>query len=131
WPAIALQQIPEAQPLITIEREADKAAQARQNISRAGLANWVDLRVGEATEVVAGLPGPIDAVFFDADRLSAPEQLRLLLPRLEADVLPAADNALTYPQEIAEYLEAVGCLPGFKSMIVPVGKGLHVAHRLG
>lgn len=129
WLADALRRIPGAVPLTTVEREPEKAAQARENLVRAGLGAWADVRVGDATEIVAGLPGPFDAVFFDADRVSAPEQLRLLLPKLAPDALLLADNALSHPEEIAGYLEAVDQLQGFTGMIVPVGKGLHVACR--
>ena len=130
WIADALRRIPGAEPLVTVEREAEKAAEARENLTRAGLADWVDVRIGEATAIVAGLTGAFDAVFFDADRVSAPEQLRLLLPKLAPDVLLLADNALSHPEEIAGYLRAVEALPGFTTMTVPVGKGLHVACRV-
>jgi predicted O-methyltransferase YrrM len=130
WIADALRRIPGATPLTTIERDPGRADEARQNLSRAGLASWTDIRVGEATAIVRELKGPFDAVFFDADRVSAPEQLSLLLPRLEADVLLLADNALSHPGEIASYIEAVGRIPGFLSITVPIGKGLHIAHRL-
>ena len=101
WLADALRRVPGAMPLVTIEREAGKAAEARANADRAGLADWVDVRGGDATEGGAGLAGPFDAVFFDADRVSAPEQLRLLLPKLAPDALLLADNALSHPEEIA------------------------------
>jgi predicted O-methyltransferase YrrM len=130
WIADALRRIPGAEALVTIERDPGRAARARENISRAGLEAWVRVRVGEATEIVTELTGRFDAVFFDADRVSAPEQLSRLLPKLESDVLLLADNALSHPNEIGGYLEAVRNLPGFVEMIVPVGKGLHVAHRL-
>jgi predicted O-methyltransferase YrrM len=130
WIAHALRRIPGAQPLTTVERNPDRAAHARENLSRAGLEAWATVRVGEASEIVAELKGSFDAVFFDADRVSAPEQLALLQPKLASDVLLLADNALSHPEEIAGYLEAVRRLPGFVEMIVPVGKGLHVAHRL-
>lgn len=130
WIAGALRQIPRAEPLITIERDAHKAALARQNLAAAGLQAWVDVRVGEATEIVGGLAGPFDAVFFDADRVSAPAQLEVLLPKLAEDVLLLADNALSHPGEIAAYIAATEELPGFTSVTVPIGKGLHVAHRL-
>ena len=97
WLADALQQIPGAQPLVTIEREVDKAEQAKRNFRQASLEQWVDVRVGSATEIVAGLAGPFDTVFFDADRGSAPEQLTLLLPKLRSDALLLADNALSHP----------------------------------
>ena len=55
WLADALRRIPGAPPLVTIEREAAKAAEARTNADRAGLADWiVDVRVGDATEVEVG-----------------------------------------------------------------------------
>jgi len=130
WIADALRRTPGATPLTTVERDHGRAEAARQNLSRAGLAAWTDIRVGEASEVVAELKGLFDAVFFDADRVSAPGQLSLLLPKLEADVLLLADNALSHPEEVAPYIEAVGRIPGFRSMVVPIGKGLHIAHRL-
>ena len=97
----------------TIERDPDRAAHACENLSLAGLDGWANVQVGEATEIVAELKGPFDAVFFDADRVSAPEQLSLLLPKFESDVLLLADNALSHPEEIASYLQAVRRLPGF------------------
>ena len=91
----------------------------------------VELMEGNATEVVAGLRGPFDCVFFDADRVSAPSQLRLLLPKLRDDVLLLADNALSHPEEISAYKTLVEQLPGFICTLTPVGKGLHIAWRRG
>ena len=129
WIAAALRAVGAAEPLISVERDPARSAEARANLERAGLADRVRLLVGDATAVVAGLPGPFDAVFFDADRWSAPDQLRLLLPKLERDCLLLADNALSHPAEIAGYIAAVEALPGFAATTVAVGKGLHVAHR--
>ena len=127
WLAAALP--PDAEPLVSIERDPAKSAQARANLERAGLSDRVRLLVGDATETVAGLPGPFDCVFFDADRWSAPEQLRLLLPKLEQDCVLLADNALSHPEEIAGYIAAAEALPEFATTIFPAGKGLHVACR--
>jgi predicted O-methyltransferase YrrM len=113
----------------SIERDAGKQAEAAENLRRAGLLDAVRLIHGDATEVVSGLPGPFDCVFFDADRVSAPAQLRALLPKLTPDVLLLADNVLSHPDEIAGYLAALEELPGFERAVVPVGKGLSVAHR--
>lgn len=113
----------------SIERDAGKQAEAAENLRRAGLLDAVRLVHGDATEVVAGLTGPFDCVFFDADRVSAPDQLRLLLPRLAPDALLLADNVLSHPDEIAGYLAALEELEGFVRTVVPTGKGLSVAHR--
>lgn len=77
----------------------------------------------------SGLSGPFDCILLDADRLSAPTQLTLLIPKLTPDVLLLADNVLSHPQETAEYLSALEALRHFDRVIVPVGKGLSVAYR--
>lgn len=113
----------------SIDREEYKHTLADANLRKAGLREQVELRCGDATAIVADLTGPFDCIFFDADRYSAPAQLNLLLPRLAPEVLLLADNALSHPQEIASYLDAVRALPGFEHMVLPVGKGLSVAYR--
>ncbi len=116
---------------ISIEILPEKLALARKNLARARCDRRVELMEGNATEVVAGLKGPFDCVFFDADRVSAPGQLRLLLPKLSNEVLLLADNALSHPEEISAYLKMVEELPGFVCTLTPVGKGLHIAWRRG
>ena len=96
---------------------------------QAGVSKKIKILQGDAIEIIANLPGPFDCVFFDADRLSAPRQLHLLLPKLEQNVLLLADNALSHPEEIAGYLSEFEKLPEFKTTVVPVGKGLHMAYR--
>jgi predicted O-methyltransferase YrrM len=115
--------------VMSIDRDAHKQALADTNLRRVGLREVVDLKCGDATEIVIGLPGPFDCVFFDADRYSAPAHLSLLMSKLAPDVLLLADNALSHPPEIAAYLRALESLPQFDRVIVPIGKGLSVAYR--
>lgn len=116
-------------PVISVERDPAKIAKARENLQRAGLSDWVELVEGDASGVAASISGPFDAVFFDADRTSAPEQLTLLLPKLADDVLLIHDNAKSHADQLTPYMTAVEALPGIAAVVVPVGKGLHVAHR--
>lgn len=113
----------------SIDRDPRKLELAKKNLERAGLLDRVELRRGNASQIVGGIDGPIDVVFFDADRFSAPEQLALLLPKLSPDALLLADNALSHPEEIAGYLAEVRKLVDFEHTIVSVGKGLSVAYR--
>jgi predicted O-methyltransferase YrrM len=128
WIAAALNAADNA-TLASIEILPEKLAMARNNLARAGFGSRVELLVGNATDVVAGLGGPFDCIFFDADRVSAPSQLKLLLPKLSDDVLLLADNALSHPEEISAYKTFVEQLPGFVCTLTPVGKGLHLAWR--
>jgi predicted O-methyltransferase YrrM len=127
--ASTLRDIRGASSLITIERDSSKALMAEQNFRRANLQAGIDLRIGSATEIVKDLTGPFDCVFFDADRVSAPEQLQLLLPKLTGDALLLADNVLSHPEQIQGYIRMFDQLPDFTTSVVPIGKGLHVAYR--
>jgi predicted O-methyltransferase YrrM len=128
WLALAMRRTGGA-PVVSIERDAAKLALARANLSQAGVDHAVQLIEDDATAACHGLPGPFDCVFFDADRTSAPEQLAVLLPKLSEDAVLCADNALSHPQEIAAYLQAVETSGAFDTTLVPVGKGLHIARK--
>jgi predicted O-methyltransferase YrrM len=114
----------------SIDCNPHKLQMAKENLERAGLLGRTELVLGKASEVVAAIDGPIDVVFFDADRLSAPEQLALLFPKLSVNALLLADNVLSHPEEIVGYLAAIQQLADFEHTIVCVGKGLSVAYRL-
>ncbi|MEN0109223.1 MAG: O-methyltransferase [Planctomycetota bacterium] len=85
WLARAL---PDDGRLVTLEAEPRHAEVAIANLTRAGLADRVDLRVGKAIDTLATLvaenSGPFDFVFIDADKPSIPdyfqEALRLTRP---------------------------------------------------
>ena len=115
--------------IISIDRNPDKHALARENLRRADLLDRVELRTGDATEIARLLTGPFDLVFLDADRRSFPEQFQILLPKLAQKVLVVADNVLSHPEEIADYLKLISSLSDFQHTIVPVGKGLNIAFR--
>jgi predicted O-methyltransferase YrrM len=118
---------PDGGRIISIDRSPEKHKLAHENLLATGLLQFVDLRLGDATEVIKTLPGPFDFVFFDADRTSAPDQLNLLLPKLAPQALVLADNALSHPEEISGYLSMVKSLKQLQHVLIPLGKGLSVA----
>ena len=115
--------------IVSVDRNPDKHVLARENLGRANLLDRVELRTGDAAEIVRQLSGPFDLVFLDADRRKFPEIVHILLPRLAPKVLLIADNVHSHPEEIAEYLKLVSNLPDFQHTTVPVGKGLSIAYR--
>jgi predicted O-methyltransferase YrrM len=115
--------------IVSIDRNPDKHVLARENLRRAGLMDRVDLRTGDAAEIVSQLAGPFDLLFLDADRRKFPEVMEIVLPKLAPKTLVIADNVLSHPQEIADYLKLISSLADFQHTIVPVGKGLSIAYR--
>lgn len=115
--------------IISIDRNPDKHVLARENLRRANLQDRVELRTGDAAELVRQLTGTFDLVFLDADRRKFPEILQILLPKLAPKALVIADNVLSHPEEIAEYLQMISSLADFQHTTVPVGKGLSIAYR--
>ena len=51
--------------LITIEINAETAKRAEDNFRRAGLADYVTVKIGDARKVVKTLEGPVDFLFLD------------------------------------------------------------------
>src|SRR3954453_15507759 len=62
--------LPAGGRLVTLEIDPHHAEVARGNLQRAGVAGRVDLIRGPAVETLAGLEGPFDFIFIDADKPS-------------------------------------------------------------
>jgi len=127
WLAWSLE--PAGGRIVSIDRNPDKHVLARENLRRANFLDRVELRTGDAAEIFRQLTGPFDLVFLDADRRKFPEVMKILLPKLAGKVLVIADNVLSHPEEIAEYLKFISSLADFQHTTVPVGKGLSIAYR--
>jgi predicted O-methyltransferase YrrM len=115
--------------IVSIDRNPEKHILARENLRRADLLDRVELRTGDAAEIVSQLDGPFDLVFLDADRKMFPAVMRILFPKIAPKALVIADNVLSHPEDIAEYLKLISSLADFQHTIVPVGKGLSIAYR--
>jgi predicted O-methyltransferase YrrM len=115
--------------IISIDRNPHKHVLAQENLRRAGFLDAVDLLTGDAAEIVRTLQGPFDFVFLDADRRKFPEILEALQPKIAPRALVIADNVLSHPEEIADYLKIISSRADFHHTTVPVGKGLSIAYR--
>jgi len=114
----------------SIDHSAEKIRLATSNLQRAGLEGYVHLVCGDATDTARGLDGPFDLVFFDSVQVKPHLQLEWVLPKLCADAMILADNALSHPDGMAPFLALLGQQEDFACTVIPVGKGLCFAHRL-
>lgn len=95
WLARAL---PPGGRLITLEANPKHAEVARANISRAGLANLVQVCLGPALETLPRLlhegRGPFDFIFIDADKTGYPDYFAWALKLSRPGSLIVADNVV-------------------------------------
>jgi predicted O-methyltransferase YrrM len=141
WLAGAL---PDGGSLLTMEMNADRAREARNNFERAGLADRVNVIVGDAQRMLAKVAGPFDVIFQDGDKQLYSPLLDRLVTLLRPGGLLITDNVLwdgevvpgfvARPQRdpgdtraIAEYNERLAAHPRLITSIVPMRDGVAIS----
>lgn len=84
---------PKARIYYTDGNEAN-AERARGYFRKAGVAKRIEIKVGNALELVKRAPGKFDLIFNDVDKHQYPDALRAALPKLERGGLFITDNTL-------------------------------------
>ncbi|WP_346910896.1 O-methyltransferase [uncultured Roseibium sp.] len=114
--------------LTTVEKYEEKSAFARQMSEKAGLADAVDFRIGDALEIQRDLSGPWDFVLIDHWKDLYLPSYELLKPTLAPGAILVADNMLRDGQEQhLDFADAVRATVGMDSVVLPVGSGILVA----
>jgi predicted O-methyltransferase YrrM len=80
--------------LVTCELSEERAGFARSWFARSPYGERIELRVGPALETVAGLDGPFDLVFIDADKEGYTDYYEAVVPKLAPRGIIAVDNTL-------------------------------------
>ena len=141
WLAGAL---PDGGSLLTMEMNADRAREARDNFESAGLAGRVNVIVGDAQRMLAKVAGPFDVIFQDGDKQLYSPLLDRLVTLLRPGGLLITDNVLwdgevvpgfvARPQRdpgdtraIAEYNERLAAHPQLITSIVPMRDGVAIS----
>jgi predicted O-methyltransferase YrrM len=90
--------LPEEGLLISLELDEGYAGVARESLAKAGVKDRVEVRVGDARELLAGMvesgAAPFDLTFIDADKVSYPEYLEWALQLSRPGSLILADNTI-------------------------------------
>jgi len=130
--------------LFTLEVDQDRAREARDNFTRAGLAERVSVLVGDAKLLLAKLAGPFDLIFQDGDKQLYTPLLDRLVSLLRPRGLLVTDNVLwdgeVVPgflprpvrdeqdtRAIAEYNQRVASHPDLITAVVPLRDGVSIA----
>jgi predicted O-methyltransferase YrrM len=116
--------------VITMDLADYKQAEARSQLTKAGLVDVVDFRLGDAVALIQEDPGPFDLVLLDIWK-------DLYLPCLEAfhakladEAIIAADNMI-FPEmaraDVRKYRAAIAALPDLTSTLLPIGNGVELS----
>ncbi|NKF22101.1 O-methyltransferase [Solimonas marina] len=114
--------------LITMELHDYKSTYAREMSIKAGLADVVDFRVGDAVQMISALPHGIDFVLVDLWKDLYVPCLEAFYPKLNAGAILVADNMIRPGNEdVKRYGRAVRAKPDISSVLLPVGTGLEIS----
>jgi caffeoyl-CoA O-methyltransferase len=129
--------LPEGGLLVSLEVDERNAGVARENIAEAGLESVVEVRVGDARELLAWMfeegEGPFDLTFIDADKGGYPEYLEWALRLSRPGSLILGDNAIMggsviEPEEgsaqaIRQFNERLAQDPRLSAIVLPLIRG--------
>ncbi len=93
--------------LTTIEYDPARAKALAANIQRAGLADIVTGRAGDAFKQIPELSGTFDFVFLDAWKQDYRRFLEMVFPRLDRGGLFIAHNVVNKRSEMGDFLDAI------------------------
>ena len=129
--------------VIYTDGDAHNAAEARRNFERAGVSDRVEIKTGDALELLSeqGKEG-FDIIFCDIDKDEYPRALKLALPRVRKGGLFVADNVLWHgavaqpntedvrAKAIVEFNKMLYASKELEPVILPLRDGVSVARKV-
>jgi caffeoyl-CoA O-methyltransferase len=140
WWAMAMG---EAGRVIYTDGDKNNATQAAGYFQRASMSGRVDIRTGDAIELLSEERGEFDIILIDIDKEDYPRALRMATPRVRQGGLLVADNVLwsgrvadparaneSSTRGILEFNRALYANNEFWTTITPLRDGVAVAMKL-
>lgn len=132
--------------VVYTDSDQRNANEARGYFDRAGVTDRVQLRLGDALELLSEEKGQFDIVFCDIDKDDYPRALKLATPRVRKGGLFVADNTLWHGRVVAplgsqeaempttkavmEFNRALNSSKDFFTTLLPLRDGVSVALKL-
>jgi caffeoyl-CoA O-methyltransferase len=133
--------LPDDGSLLCLDRNEEWTAIARRYWARAGLADRIELRLGEALPTLQALPAveTFDLAFVDADKTGYAGYVEELYPRMSANGVVLLDNTLRSGRVLAPETDddrAVVALnaalprdPRWETVLLPMSDGLTMLRK--
>jgi caffeoyl-CoA O-methyltransferase len=133
WSSIEMARgLPPGGTIVALDANEETTAIARRYAEKAGVADRIDYRVGNAFETLEKLDGPFDLVFIDAWKADYVDYYEAVLPKLAGDGIILADNTLSGldgHQGIARFNEHVMADDRVECVLVPIRDGVTLIRR--
>jgi len=116
--------------VVTVDLDGTKQAYAADRLTKAGLADCVEFRCGDAIAVVDADPGPFDFVLLDIWKDLYVAGFEAVYPKLSEEAIVASDNMVqpVGARENARALrEAIRSKPDMQTTLLPIGQGIELS----
>lgn len=116
--------------VIGTELVPEKVNAARANVAQAGLAQFVNIREGDAMKTLSTIDEPIDLLLLDGWKDIYLPMVKMLTPKLRAGAAVIADNVFTFKTALRPYVAHMQNRDnGFDSVTLPLGHGMEYSVR--
>lgn len=131
--------------IVSIEINEERAAEARENFRSGRVEEQINLKIGDAREIISFLRRKFDLVLLDGAKGQYLDYLEPVLEILSPGGVIVADNVLyhgevldqqrvkhkrrTMVNHLREYLRVVANHPLLESSIIPIGDGIALSVR--
>jgi predicted O-methyltransferase YrrM len=118
--------------VVSTELEPNKCRIARANLEDAGVAEFAEIRAGDAMETLKELSKPVDLVLLDGWKDLYLPVLELIKPNLRPGSVVLADNIFTFRKALRPYVDHMQSgQNGFSSTTLDIGEGFEYSVYLG
>jgi predicted O-methyltransferase YrrM len=118
--------------VVSLELSEAKVAYGRERLAQAGLADYVEFRLGDARESLAQLTGPFEFVLLDLWKDLYIPCFDAMYPKLARGAFVAADNMLEPANTVAHanaYRAHVRSKGDVDTILLPVGSGVELTRK--
>ena len=117
--------------VVSIEYDPQRAKEAAENISRAGLTDVVRVVHGDAFKEIPKLQGTFDFVFLDAWKPDYQKFFDLVFPRMTPGAVFTAHNVVNKKTDMEPFLKTIQTHPRlFTSIVSPGSEGMSISVKL-
>jgi predicted O-methyltransferase YrrM len=116
--------------VIACEIDPAKADKMQANLAKAGMADWVEVLVGDARELLRQRGEPVDFLLIDGAKAQYETYFDVVYKQMGVGAMIVADNVVSHEDELSDYVTYVQNHPNLESVTVPLARGLEISVKI-